>query len=229
MPPPNWTARSAWSSSSSRRDGLADNTVVVFFGDNGQAHVRGKQFCYDSGLHVPLIIRWPKAIRRRADFTPGTVSDRLLASHRSGRHHARHRRRAETRRACKAGSSSALEAEPPREYRLRRARPLRRDGVPLPHRPRRPLPLHPQLHARPPVPAAERLQGDAATRSGTCSSNSTPKANSHSGADNSWPPPPCPPRNSTTPPPIPTRPSTSPPRDQPGPPRRPAPPAQGRR
>ena len=41
-------------------DGLADNTVVVFFGDNGQAHVRGKQFCYDSGLHMPLIIRWPK-------------------------------------------------------------------------------------------------------------------------------------------------------------------------
>ncbi len=36
------------------RDGLADNTVVVFFGDNGQAHVRGKQFCYESGLSVPL-------------------------------------------------------------------------------------------------------------------------------------------------------------------------------
>ena len=42
-------------------DGLAENTLVVFMGDHGQAHVRGKQFCYEEGLHVPLIIRWPKA------------------------------------------------------------------------------------------------------------------------------------------------------------------------
>jgi arylsulfatase A-like enzyme len=61
-------------------DGLAENTVVVFFGDNGQAHVRGKQFCYDSGLHVPLIIRWPKAFPTPAHFQAGTVDSRLLAS-----------------------------------------------------------------------------------------------------------------------------------------------------
>ena len=61
-------------------DGLADNTVVVFFGDNGQSHVRGKQFCYDEGLLVPLIIRWPKGSPRPASFQPGTVSDRLIAA-----------------------------------------------------------------------------------------------------------------------------------------------------
>jgi len=60
------------------RDGLADTTVVVFFGDNGQAHVRGKQFCYDSGLHVPLIIRWARRLPPPARFTPGTVDNRLL-------------------------------------------------------------------------------------------------------------------------------------------------------
>lgn len=59
------------------RDGLADNTVVVFFGDNGQAQVRGKQFCYDSGLHVPLIVRWPKGLGP-APFTPGKVDGRLM-------------------------------------------------------------------------------------------------------------------------------------------------------
>jgi N-sulfoglucosamine sulfohydrolase len=59
-------------------DGLADNTVVVFFGDNGQAHVRGKQFCYDEGLLVPLIIRWPKHYPPPAHFQPGTVDSRLL-------------------------------------------------------------------------------------------------------------------------------------------------------
>src|ERR1051325_7264495 len=31
-------------------EGLAETTVVVFFGDNGEAHVRGKQFPYDIGL-----------------------------------------------------------------------------------------------------------------------------------------------------------------------------------
>ena len=58
-------------------DGLADNTVVVFFGDNGQSHVRGKQFCYDDGLLVPLIIRWPKHYPTPSQFRPGTVDSRL--------------------------------------------------------------------------------------------------------------------------------------------------------
>jgi arylsulfatase A-like enzyme len=62
------------------RDGLADNTVVVFFGDNGQAHVRGKQFCYESGLHVPMIIRWPKNFPAPAQFKAGTVNTQLLES-----------------------------------------------------------------------------------------------------------------------------------------------------
>jgi len=59
-------------------DGLADSTVVAFFGDNGQAHVRGKQFCYEEGLHVPLILRWPKGFPAPPHFRPGTVDDRLL-------------------------------------------------------------------------------------------------------------------------------------------------------
>lgn len=61
-------------------DGLADNTLIVFFADNGQAHVRGKQFCYDSGLNVPLIIAWPKAFPAPRHFTPGSADDRLIAS-----------------------------------------------------------------------------------------------------------------------------------------------------
>lgn len=61
-----------------QHDGLADNTIVVFFGDNGQAHVRGKQFCYEEGLLVPMLIRWPKSLSVPAHFQPGTVDDRLL-------------------------------------------------------------------------------------------------------------------------------------------------------
>jgi N-sulfoglucosamine sulfohydrolase len=59
-------------------DELADTTIVVFMGDHGQAHVRGKQFCYEEGLHIPLIIAWPKGIPTPGSFHPGTVDDRLI-------------------------------------------------------------------------------------------------------------------------------------------------------
>lgn len=60
------------------RDGLADNTIIVFFGDNGQSHVRGKQFVYEDGLHVPLIVHWPKNLPRPANVKPGTVESRFV-------------------------------------------------------------------------------------------------------------------------------------------------------
>jgi arylsulfatase A-like enzyme len=61
-------------------DGLADDTLVLFMGDHGQAHVRGKQFVYDDGLLIPLIIRWPKNFPVPKNFQPGTVSDQLLCA-----------------------------------------------------------------------------------------------------------------------------------------------------
>lgn len=60
------------------RDGLADNTIIVFFGDNGQAHIRGKQFVYEEGQLVPLIVHWPRNFPAPKDFRPGTVDSRLL-------------------------------------------------------------------------------------------------------------------------------------------------------
>ena len=61
-------------------DGLADNTMILFMGDHGQAHVRGKQFVYDDGLIIPLLIRWPKGIPAPKNFKPGTVSDQLVCA-----------------------------------------------------------------------------------------------------------------------------------------------------
>jgi arylsulfatase A-like enzyme len=60
------------------RDGLAENTVVLFMGDNGEAHIRGKQFCYEEGLRVPMIVRWPKGLTQPAHYRAGSVDDRLL-------------------------------------------------------------------------------------------------------------------------------------------------------
>lgn len=50
-----------------KKDGLMDNTMIVIFGDNGRCLLRGKQWLYDAGTRVPLLIRWPGHIK------PGTV------------------------------------------------------------------------------------------------------------------------------------------------------------
>ena len=55
-------------------EGLAENTVVIFIGDHGRCHVRGKQWLYDGGIHIPLIIRWPGKLKA------GLVCDDLVSS-----------------------------------------------------------------------------------------------------------------------------------------------------
>lgn len=54
-------------------DGLADNTIVFYWSDHGDGVPRGKRSLYDSGLRVPLMVRWPKQIKG------GTVSDQLVS------------------------------------------------------------------------------------------------------------------------------------------------------
>jgi arylsulfatase A-like enzyme len=61
-----------------KADGLFDDTILVFFGDNGQSHVRAKQFCYEEGHLVPLVIRWPKNFPAPENFKPGTLDERFL-------------------------------------------------------------------------------------------------------------------------------------------------------
>jgi uncharacterized sulfatase len=40
-------------------EGLLQNTIVMFFGDQGRPMVRAKQFLYDEGTLTPMIIRFP--------------------------------------------------------------------------------------------------------------------------------------------------------------------------
>jgi len=56
------------------KEGLADNTIVFFWGDHGDGLPRSKRWLYDSGLNIPLIIRWPGKV------SPGTVTDQLVSS-----------------------------------------------------------------------------------------------------------------------------------------------------
>jgi arylsulfatase A-like enzyme len=53
-------------------DGLAENTIVFYYGDNGGTLPRSKRFPYDSGLHVPLIVRFPKKWQHLAPAQPGS-------------------------------------------------------------------------------------------------------------------------------------------------------------
>ncbi|RMD74929.1 MAG: sulfatase [Lentisphaerae bacterium] len=54
-------------------DGLAENTVVFHWSDHGPLP-RGKRWPYDSGIHVPMIVRWPGVLE------PGSVSEQLIST-----------------------------------------------------------------------------------------------------------------------------------------------------
>lgn len=52
--------------------GLTGNTVVFFTGDNGMPFPGAKGTCYDPGLHVPLLVKWPGVTKA------GTVAQELI-------------------------------------------------------------------------------------------------------------------------------------------------------
>lgn len=42
-----------------KRAGVYDNTLIAFITDHGVSHVRGKQFLYEEGVRIPMIVRFP--------------------------------------------------------------------------------------------------------------------------------------------------------------------------
>ncbi len=60
-------------------NGVADNTIVFFYGDHGTGLPRGKRVLYDSGLHVPLVIYFPEKWQHLAPVPPGSSTDRLVS------------------------------------------------------------------------------------------------------------------------------------------------------
>ncbi len=57
-------------------EGLTDNTIVFFMSDHGRAHIRCKQFLYDGGIHIPLIVRYPG---NKGIIEAGAVSNKLVS------------------------------------------------------------------------------------------------------------------------------------------------------
>ncbi len=62
-------------------DGLAENTIVFFYGDHGAGMPRSKRWPYDSGLRVALIAYFPEKYRHLAPkgYAPGKALTRLVS------------------------------------------------------------------------------------------------------------------------------------------------------
>ncbi len=71
--------RIGWVLDRLRADGLADDTVVIFFADNGRLEARGIHWCYDSGLHVPMIVHWPKHFPAPPQIKPGAINEQVVS------------------------------------------------------------------------------------------------------------------------------------------------------
>lgn len=62
-------------------DGLAQDTIVFFYGDHGSGMPRSKRWPYNSGLQVPIIVRIPDKFKHLApkDYVRGGSSSRLVS------------------------------------------------------------------------------------------------------------------------------------------------------
>ena len=71
-------------------DGLAEDTIIWFWGDHGRGLPRHKRWIYDSGIRAPLIVKVPEKWRKLAmpknpdgptgqALKPGTANDDLVA------------------------------------------------------------------------------------------------------------------------------------------------------
>jgi len=56
-----------------KADGLEDSTIIFFFSDHGDGLPRAKRWIYDSGIKVPLIIKYP------GNWQAGNVTDELVS------------------------------------------------------------------------------------------------------------------------------------------------------
>jgi uncharacterized sulfatase len=55
-----------------KKDGLIENTIIIYYGDHGGVLPRSKGYVYESGLHVPMVVYIPEKFRDLSPFEPGS-------------------------------------------------------------------------------------------------------------------------------------------------------------
>ncbi|MBN2012782.1 sulfatase [candidate division KSB1 bacterium] len=56
------------------RQGIAENTAIIFMADNGRPFPRCKTRVYDSGMKTPFIIKWPKGVKQTGSVCNSLIS-----------------------------------------------------------------------------------------------------------------------------------------------------------
>jgi len=54
------------------KDGLLEDTFIFYFGDNGGVLPGSKGYVYETGLHIPLVVRIPENFKHLVDLKRGT-------------------------------------------------------------------------------------------------------------------------------------------------------------
>ena len=60
-------------------EGVADDTIVIYYSDHGGILTRSKRFLYDTGVHIPMIVRFGKNFAHLAPEKAGVKLDRLVS------------------------------------------------------------------------------------------------------------------------------------------------------
>jgi len=61
------------------KSGLAENTIVFYYADHGGCLPRSITFIFESGTHIPLIVKFPKKYSHLAPGKPGSREDRMVS------------------------------------------------------------------------------------------------------------------------------------------------------
>lgn len=61
-------------------DGLYEDTIIVFWSDHGVGMPRSKRWLFNSGTHIPLVVRIPEKFRTDGQGKAGTVNEELVSS-----------------------------------------------------------------------------------------------------------------------------------------------------
>jgi arylsulfatase A-like enzyme len=61
------------------QDGLLENTFVFYFSDHGGVLPGSKGYLYETGLHIPLVVRIPEKFKHLVGFRPGTETDGFVS------------------------------------------------------------------------------------------------------------------------------------------------------